>query len=251
MRIRTLLIVAAIALPAGSNAQVRRLPPKPGQTTPQPAPLPPEAPAVGKALAYKRSNWTVEAYSLISTVQVPTGNGTSSYTTYGAGTRGDYRLSNQFSATMDLTVSPLGGGAITETGEAGLRFAPLAWDEEARGVRPFVGARVGYMHMYDTFSSTLAEAAARTSSSQQFVESGRYSRGFGTIIGAGAEMFVTQTLGVTTELSMMKNRMTAYHLTNAAALPVSGSYNMTSVRLAIGFKYNAVHALQLAQNPSR
>jgi hypothetical protein len=251
MRLRTLFLVGLVAVPMGSNAQVGRIPPRGGKTPVQPAPLPPEAPGVAKALAYKRSHWTAEAYSLISTVQVPTSSGTSSYTIYGAGTRGDYRFSDRLSTTMDMTVSPMGGSVITETGEVGLRFAPVAWDEEMRGVRPFIDARLGYMHMYDTFQSGLAGAAASASPNQQFVESGRYSRGFGSVVGAGAEMFLTQTLGLTTELSAMRNRLTAYRLTNAAALPTNSRYSMTSIRLAVGLKYNAVRALQFSQNPMR
>jgi hypothetical protein len=251
MRLRALFLVGLVAVPLGANAQVGRIPQRGGKTPVQPAPLPTEAPGVVKALAYKRSHWTAEGYSLMSTVQVPTSSGTSRYTIYGAGTRGDYRFADRLSATMDLTVSPMGGPAITETGEVGLRFAPIAWDEEMRGVRPFIDARLGYLHMYDTFQSGLASAAASVAPSQQFVESGRYSRGFGGVVGAGAEMFLTETLGLTTELSAMKNRMSAYRLTNAAALPTNSAYSMTSVRLAVGFKYNAVRALQFAQNPMR
>ena len=64
MRIRTLFLIALFGLPAVSNGQIR-VPVRPGRTPVEPASLPPEAPIVGKELAYRRSRWTTEAYTMV------------------------------------------------------------------------------------------------------------------------------------------------------------------------------------------
>ena len=248
MRARALIIIGILALPSGANGQGVRLPRR-GQPTPtQPAAPPPEVPVVARALAYKRSRWSTEGYSLISTIQLPAavGGGLTSYTTYGVGTHADFRYSERFSATADLTVSPLGGTAITETGEVGARFSPLPWE---RGIRPFVDVRGVYMHMYDTFASSVGSLAAVGVSGQQLAQEGRYSRGLGGAAGAGVEFPVTSTLALTSEISGLRNRMTTYRLTGPANIPSGTSYWMTSLRVMLGFKYSPVRMLHSTQTP--
>jgi hypothetical protein len=250
MRARAVVAVGALLLPSVLLAQAGRIT-RPGRTTVEPAPLPPEMPVVARALNIQRSRWTVEGYSMLSSVQVPAaaGGAISSYTTFGAGTRADYRIGERWSATMDMTASPLGGPAITETAEVGTRFAPTAWSQDFRGIRPYFDVRAAYMHMYDTFASPLAIVAGQQN--QASGQSGRYSRGFGAVAGTGIDIPLTNTFALSTEISGMRNRMTTYRLSGVAGLPSGSDYWMTSFRLAVGIKYNAVSALHMAQNPTQ
>ena len=142
MRNRALLLTALVIAPAALSAQVRL--PRGGRgAPPTAAPLPPEAPIVAKALAYKRSRWSGEAYSLISTFQVPDGSGVTSYTSFGTGTRADYRYSEHFSVTVDVTASALGSPAISESGELGTRFRPGSLEQR---LRTYVDARAQFVH---------------------------------------------------------------------------------------------------------
>lgn len=248
MRARA-LVMLGVLLPSVLSGQGRII--RPGQRSPtEPTTLPPEAPSVARALSVQRSRWTIEGYSLLSSVQVPSAaGGVSTYTTFGSGTHADYRYTERWSATMDLTASAIGSPTISETAEVGTRFAPLPWSEDFRGIRPFFDVRAAYMHMYDTYASPLAVVAG--TSGQDFSQVARYSRGFGSVAGAGLELPITNTMAITTEVSGMRNRMTTYHLSGPAGIPSGNSYWMTSFRFAIGFKYNPVSRLNMAQNPTR
>jgi hypothetical protein len=241
MRIRALVVIALLTLPAGLTAQILRIPRTGRGTAPQPAALPPEAAPVARALAYKRSRWSAEGYSLISAVQVPTAaGGVARYTTAGTGTRAAYRYTDYLSATLDLTASFLGSPAVTQTAEIGTRFSPLPWD---RTLRPFVDVRGAYMRMYDTFAELSVP-------NQQFADVERYSRGVGGVGGAGLEYSLTRSLALTTEVSALRNRMTTYRMTGAAGIPTGTSYWLTSVRYTLGLRFNPVSALHLAQKPT-
>jgi hypothetical protein len=247
MRTRALVVLALLALPAGLTAQ--RLPrPRIGRgTPPQAAPLPPEVAPVTRALAYKRSRWSAEAYSLITSIQVPTADGGgTSYTNFGSGARADYRYTDRFSATADLTVSALGSPTTVETAEVGARLRPLPMDLP---LRPFFDVRAGYTHMYDLYATPAASDRAPVGSIQQFVQEGRYSRGFGGIGGAGLEYSLTRSIALTTELLAMRTRMTTYRLIGPASVPNGRTYSMASFRYTLGLRYNPVRALHLAQNP--
>jgi hypothetical protein len=245
MRIRDLVLSALLVVPATLSGQGIHLPRIGRRTAPEPAALPPAAPTVARALAYKRSRWTLEGYSLITTVQMPAvQGGVTSFTTLGAGTHADYRYSNHFSATVDLTASPLGGEVTTETAELGTRFRPMAPDQT---IRPFVDLRAGYMHMFDTFGAPIGGSgfAAATDQSEQ----GRYSRGLGSILGGGVEYSLTPSVALTTELSAMRNHMTNYRVTAPGTIPTGSTFWMTSFRYTFGIKYNPVTALRLLQKP--
>ena len=245
MRTRTLALVALLALPVVASAQVR--PPRGGrQAGPlDPAPLPPAAPGVARVLAYQRSRWSTEGYTLISSIQAPTaGGGVASYTSIGSGTHADYRYTDRLSATADITVSGL-GGPIAETAEVGARFRPMPWNEE---IRPFVDLRAAYMHMYDSFA--VPQGAIVSGSSQQFAETGRYSHGVGSIAGAGFEYGLTNSLAVMNEVTAMRSRMTAYRTTGSSAIPSGSTYWMTSFRYVVGIRYNPVRSMHLVQKPA-
>ena len=180
---------------------------------------------------------------MVSSIDVPMpGGGSTRYATLGSGTQGDYRFTDRVSATLDLTMSPFWGSAITETGEIGARYRPAPLDAN---LRPFFDVRTAYMHMYDTF---FFPGAPPGGVGQQMVQEGRYSQGVGSVAGAGLEYSLTRSLALTTELSAMRSRMTTYRLTNPTSVPdAAGSYWMTSLRYMFGLKYNPVRALKLVQ----
>jgi hypothetical protein len=245
MRTRAFVVVALLALPAALSAQLR-LPRVGRRTSPEPATLPPESPVVTRALAYKRSRWSAESYTLFSSMQAPTGAGVSArYTTLGAGTHADYRYSDRWSGGMDLTVSPYGGATTTMTAEVGTRFSPLPWEEQ---VRPFFDVRAAYTHMYDEFASPTNPAGGFGNPSLDFTSVSRYSRGFGAVAGAGLDVSLTNTIALSSELTAVRSRMRAYRVDGAAGFPNAGpNYWLTSVRLSMGIKYSPVRALRLAQ----
>jgi hypothetical protein len=244
MRARAVALIALGALPVGLSAQVIRLP-RPSERTPtQPAPPPSkEVPEVARALSYHRSRWSGEAYGLISAVRVPPVNGAiTSYTTYGTGSRADYRITDHLSATADLTYSPLGGFASTQTAEVGARLSPFL----NNSFHPFVDVRGGFMNMSDRYSIPVGQQGIP---GQQYMNGERYSRGFGAIVGTGIVYFARPSWAITAEASAMRGALTTYRLTNVASLPVGTNYDMTSFRFAVGLRYNAARALMLAQNP--
>jgi len=247
MRNRALVLTALLIAPAALSAQIR-LPRGTRSAPPTAAPLPPEAPIVAKALAYKRSRWSAEAYTLVTTFQVPEGAGSASYTSFGSGTRADYRLSDHFAATVDMTASALGSPSISETAELGTRFRPGSLEQR---LRTYVDARAQFVHLYDTpnFAAPTGAIIGGVGGTTQFVAGQRYSRGFGGIAGAGFEFSFTNSLALTSEILAMRDRMSMYRLENPTTVPLASHYWMTSFRYTIGFRYNRTSALHLAQNP--
>lgn len=182
---------------------------------------------------------------MISTSAVPiSAGGSARYTTFGTGTRGSYRYSDNWSATMDMTAAFLGSPAFTETAEVGTRYAPLSYESE---LRPFVDVRAAYLRMNDRY---LAPIGASFDGLAATID--RYTRGFGAVTGAGFEVAVWPSVALTNEVSVLRSRMTTYRLGgNFTGLPTANRYWMTSFRYAIGFKFNPVRTLHLDQNPMK
>jgi hypothetical protein len=253
MRSHALALIAPLCLfglSSHAGAQVGRLPRlgrvPPAEGVTRPAPLPPEVPAVSRALEYRRSRWSAEAYSLVSTLVLPSGSsGTTGSTTFGGGARGDFRFGEHLAATADATASYAGDPMIIATVEVGTRYRGLAPDAR---IRPFVDVRAGYMHVYDTFAFPYS-SGGNVGSGSDFGQAHRYSRGVGGIAGSGLEFSLTNTLGLTTEVLAMRNRMTTYRATGPATIPSGTEYWMTSYRYTIGLRYNPRRVLQLGQNP--
>jgi hypothetical protein len=246
MKTRNLIALGLFALPAALTAQQRGILPRGGKDvlpplTPGPQSLPPQVPVVARALALYQSRWSVEGYSIMSAIQVPaTGGGTSSSSSYGLGTHAGYRYTDHLFATVDLTASPIGGSASTQTVELGTRYAPLSLD---RKLRPFVDLRAAYLRMNDNFAA-LDGSSSPGSSAQQFEQNGsRYSRGIGGVGGAGFEYSLTNSFSLTNEVSLLRDRMTTYKVSGLPGVAADGSYWMTSFRYAIGLKYSAVRTL--------
>lgn len=241
MRARVVAFVALLTLPVALSAQILRRPPVGRNPTPSPVPLPPTAEPVARALQYHQSRWSAEGYSLFTNVRVATPNGVANYTNVGAGTHGGYRFGDHFSGTADLTSSFDGSPTETQTAEVGARYAPAPFEQQ---VRPFFDVRGSYLHMSDTFFS-----ANNTVSPVGDYATTRYARGFGGIVGTGFEISLTNSFALSTELSAMRGRMTAYRVNGPADFPNASAYWLTQYRLALGLKYSARRVTALRQNP--
>lgn len=241
MRISTAVVAVALLLPSVATAQLRR----PGIDRPRPGEgistgKQPEA--IARAQALVRSRYSVEVYPLINRVEasgVAEGSPTARWTSFGTGTRLDWRHTEYLSWTMDLTAAYVGGQATTETAELGVRLHPGGWNDR---LHPFADLRVGYEHVSQSltnqdlgFSPVLSNSSAM-----------RFGQGFGAVAGAGADYFLTNTLGLTTAVSVMRSRMTAYDFSGMSAPTDGPSYRLTSYRLAVGLRYNRVRYLSHA-----
>ncbi|HKH94879.1 MAG TPA: hypothetical protein VKA54_23925 [Gemmatimonadaceae bacterium] len=241
MRIRTAVIAVALLIPSVATAQ-RRAPGIGGRVPGLPMPDGRQPEAIARSQAFVRSRYSVEAYPLISRVAAPglaAGSPTSRWTSFGSGTRLDWRQTDYLSWTIDLTASYLGGPAVTETAELGTRIRPKNWNDR---VRPFADLRVGFEHVSQSLSNQdlgFGPASIRSGAV-------RYGRGFGAVAGAGVEYFLTNTVGVTTAVSAMRSNMTAYNFTGVSVPTTESSYRMTTYRLAVGIRYNPVRYLRLA-----
>ena len=237
MRIRAVVVVVAL-LPVGLSAQriplpgsvVFRGPARPAELPPQPAPI-------ANELAYRRLRLSVESYPLVSLVQAPGSNGIgpiSTWTTFGMGTRADYRLTRFASATLDITSSFLGGPAITQTTEVGTRLGPQRSD---RKLYPFVDARVGYISSYSRALGTVDVNGYPVPEGY----SSRYSRGFGAIGGAGLEYAFTRMFSLTSALSVVRSRMSARDF--RVEQTVNRAYTLTAYRYTLGLRFNPVRSI--------
>ena len=242
MRIRTALFAVALLLPSVATAQ-RRAPGIGGRLPGLPVPEGRQPDVIARSQAFVRSRYSVEAYPLISRVAaagVAGGSPTSRWTSFGSGTRLDWRQTDYLSWTADVTASYLGGPAITETAEVGTRLRPLGWNDR---LRPFADLRVGFEHVSQSLTNQDFGGFGPGS-----IRSGavRYGRGFGAVAGAGVEYYLTNTLGLTTAVSAMRSSMTAYNFTGVSVPTTESSYQMTTYRLAVGLKYNPVRYLRTA-----
>ena len=242
MRSRTMMVAVALLLPSVAAAQLR-----PGIDGRNPTPRMPEGrqpEVIARAQGLIRSRYSVEAYPLISRVEASglgTGSPAARWTSFGTGTRLDWRQTDYLSWTVDVTASYLGGPAITETAEVGTRFHPQGWNDR---VRPFADLRVGFEHVSQSltnqdigFSPVFSQSSAT-----------RYGRGFGAAAGAGVEYFLTNTLGLTTAVSMLRTSMTGYDFSGMSVPTGETSFRMTTYRLAVGLKYNRVRYVGTAKN---
>lgn len=249
MRTRLLALAALVSVPVALTAQGigRRggsvgggQPPMTGAT------LPPQAPVVNQALSYHRSRWSAEGYTLISSFATvaPTG-GSSQTNAFGAGTHADYRVTDHWSGTADMTAAFLGGSVTAQTAEVGTRYRPMPYNSN---VRPYFDLRGVYTHIHDTFFlPTDGSSAPVVGPGVVNADVSRYSRGVGGMLGAGLDYTLTPTLALTTEFSAGRHRMDAYSLNGM--LPVAGknAYWMNVYRYTVGLRYNATTAFHMEQ----
>ena len=239
MRIRVVVAFLSLLLPAALSAQ--RLP-LPGTRRPRPAepvPLGPQPEPIARAVAYQRLRISVESYPVISYVQTSgfaTG-GASSWTTLGAATRAEYRLTPFNSATLDLTSSFAGGPVYLHTAELGTR---IHRERSESGLDPFVDLRVGYLAANDRGLDSFGNDPFGVPATNGGYRA-RYSRGWGGIVGAGAEYGLTRTLSLTTALLATRFRLTSHDFLSAS--PTDASFTLTSLRYTLGFRYNPVRTV--------
>jgi hypothetical protein len=243
MRIRTVMLAVALLLPSVATGQ-RMAPGLEGRGPDRRMPQGRQPEVIARAQQLIRSRYSVEAYPLISRVEASglgTGSPAARWTSFGSGTRLDWRHTDYLSWTLDLTASYLGGPAVTETAEIGTRIRPSSFNDR---VRPFADLRVGFEHVSQNLTGgDLGFTPVFTQSSAV-----RYGRGFGAAAGAGVEYFLTNTLGLTTTVSAMRASMTAYDYSGMSAPTDGGNYRMTTYRLAVGLKYNHVRYVGTAKN---
>jgi hypothetical protein len=216
MRVLAVIAIVSLLLPSETSAQRLPLPgSRPGPALP--TPLPPQPEPIARPLAYKRMRLSVEAYPLISHYQSAAVSGTS----FGTGTRADYRLTRKASATLDLTSSFVGGSATVATIEIGTRLRP---ERSERRAYPFVDMRLGYVRAFNgDFLDAFGNAVSYG-----------YTSGFGAVTGVGMEYDLTRRFSLTTAASASLNRMTTQDFRDASL----ASYRMTSFRYTLGIRYN-------------
>ena len=245
MRIRLVVAATALLLPAVADAQRIPLPGVTRRGPGRPADLPPEPGAIARETAYRRWRLSVESYPLLSFVDAaPLAGGKAApwYTTFGTGTRADYLLTRNLSATLDLTSSYLGGPAITNTAEIGARLHP-EWAEHR--LYPFVDVRVGYVAAYERGLGAYGDPF-----NTQIPQNGytvHYSNGFGVIGGTGLEYALTPRWSLTTAGSVMQSRMVARDFTATQQL-ANPRFDMTSLRFTVGVRYNPVRTIRQGPN---
>jgi len=232
MRIRATVAIVSLAIPGALSAQRLPVPTvdrRPGRE------LPPQPAAVANDIAYQRWHIAFESYPLVSYFQAPgftTLRGGPSWTTLGMGTRADYLINRNVSATFDLTSSFVGGPVTVNTAELGTRVHP-EWAEHK--VFPYVDLRVGYIATYNkrlgSIDGSYVDPIAEGTYGPQ------YSRGFGVIGGTGVEYSFTRTWSLTTGASVVRSAMRSHQLSTPSA---DRSFTMTGLRYMIGVRYNPV-----------
>lgn len=232
-------IAALLVIPEVAAAQLipRTGGRRPGPT--EPAGLPPQAPVVAKVLSYKRARLAVESYPMISHFSAPAmfRNGTpGSWTSFGAGTRGEYRFNRFVSGTLDLTSALVGGPVATSTAEIGAR---IHRERTMSRAYPFIDLRVGYAQ-----TATRGTYGSGFSDSPNPARAG-LSRGFGALAGIGSEFALTPTLSLTTGAAIMRNRMTMHDVLDPRV--DDRGFTLNSYRLTLGIRWNPVRMMSTGQ----
>jgi hypothetical protein len=239
MRIRSLVPVLLLALPAfASVSDAQRIPPRTRGGPARPTPLPDLPPGVSREMAYKRLPMSIETYPMVARFETDAFQGrATSWTSFGMGTRADYRVTRFMSATFDMTSSIFGGPALAQTMELGTRFRP---ERREHSVYPFLDLRVGYVHAFDGTLRSMDFIDPITSPAGP---EARYSHGFATVAGGGLEVALTRTLSLTTGASRLHSRMRPYGY--AGAQPDNRTpYSLTSYRYTVGVRWNPVRFLE-------
>ncbi len=240
MRTRALVAFVLLLLPALGEAQLRvpRIGRRPGPTRGEPNP--PMPPSIARELSYKRLNYSVESYPMVAhfdTWGYLSPGAPYDWTSGGAGTRVDYRVSHNFSATLDMTSSFIGGPMISNTVEIGTR-ARAPYGE--RRLYPFVDLRLGYVLALESDVRPY-DVVDPFSPSQPVGRSGRYSQGLGGIAGTGVEYMLTRSISLVTSASVIQARMRQHSFRGTQVGP--SSYLMNSYRYMVGLRFNPVRTI--------
>lgn len=245
MRTRALVAAALVVLPAALSAQ--RIPFRIGSRRPiPPAELPPTAGPIARELSYKRLNYSVESYPLISYFDAPRfmgGGVPSEWTSFGAGSHLDYKVTNIVSATLDLTSTVLGGPANTATAELGVRLHPRRTEEDHRAY-PYTDLRAGYINAFgvNAFDATYGYPSGPVGYGSP------YSEGFGAVGGVGMEYVLSRQFSLLTSASVFRASMKSYNVRTPGG---SETFPLTAYRYSIGLRYNPVRIVRaMTNNPS-
>jgi opacity protein-like surface antigen len=236
MRTLAVVSIALLLLPAGGAAQ-RQPVPRTGTVPGRPVPIGKQPEPIARAQEFQRLRVSAESYPMASYLRAPgfpDPSQPTSWTTVGAGSRLEYRLTPRAAATLDLTSSLDGSPMRVQTLEIGgrLRRAP----SESR-VTPYADVRVGFiLAEYSGASGT----PGFTRPTSLYMRSS--SHGFGAVAGVGVEYAMTNTWAVTTGASLMQSRLSTSGYDGSAA---PASYGMTSNRITLGIKYNPVRSMVL------
>lgn len=243
MRARTVVLIVALLLPVGLDAQ--RVPKGRRHHPAEPVPLSPQPTPIAMMLAVKRSRITVETYPFVSRVQSPGFNGLiSGWTTLGAGTRGDYRFNRFVSGTLDLTSTVAGGPAQAATAELGARFHP---ERSESRFYPYADVRFGYISaMNKDPRDGIADLGGGFASASP---TARYSNGLGAVAGIGTEYALWRSWSLTTGFSVLQNRMTTRGIQGEQ--DAHRSFAMTWYRYTIGVSYNPLRIIPVQGGDTR
>lgn len=203
-----------------------------------PTELPPQAPGIAREMQYRQLPISFETYSMVEHFDAPgmTNGLRPTWSTFGAGTRAEYRFTNQLSATADMTSALIGGPAYTQTGELGLRLRPLGREHR---LDPYVDARVAYL--YSMNNSSLSSMNNGSLSSLGFDPQLEYTQGYGTLAGAGADVRLTRRFSLMSFAAAMRARAKSYRYDGN---PPRGSYPLTMYRFSIGLRYNPIRLVR-------
>ena len=235
MRARNWVAIGLVLLPSISESQQRpriRL----GGQPPRATPSGPQPRVVSEALRYRRLKLSVEGYTQVSRIDVPSFGGIpgESFTTGGSGTRIEYRFNHMVASTLDLTQSFIGGPVFNESAELGFRFGP---SRASADVVPFVDARAGYF-----FSQPRQQFGDFTNNPQiNFASVMDYSRGPGIIGGGGVEFAATRRFSVVTAATYARAHLTARRLMQGAG--TENKYTMSAMRYVVSLRFNGVRAI--------
>jgi len=241
MRVRTLIATLSLLLPTALSAQRIPLPVIPTKRGPGRAELPPQPEPIQRQLMMRRWRLSVESYPLVSFVQSPGMSPTRAFTswaTFGTGTRADYLLTRNLSATMDVTSSFLGGPVITNTAELGARMHP-EWAEHK--LYPFVDVRMAFVSAYDRRLGTADELYSYDALPDTRVV--HYSNGFGGSVGVGVEYALTGRWSLTSVGSVLSSRMfgSGFDVNQGYS---SQRFGLTSLRYMFGVRYNPIRIMR-------
>ena len=244
MRTRALIAAALVVLPAALSAQ--RIPFRIGSRRPiPPAELPPTAGPIARELSYKRLNYSVESYPMVSYFNAPgfMGGGVPSHwTSLGGGSHLDYKLTSLMSATLDLTSTLVGGPTNTATAELGMRFRQRRAEEGQRAY-PYADIRAGYINAFSVsaFDSYYGYPSGPVGYGAP------YSQGFGAAAGVGMEYVLSRQFSLLSSASVFRASMTSY---NVGGPGVGDHFPLTAYRYSLGLRYNPVRIVRaLTNNP--
>jgi hypothetical protein len=230
---RAAIAIVSLLLPAILSAQ--RIP-LPVSRPARPQPLPPQPTPIAQDLAYRRLRLSVESYPMVSFFRAPAyaSNGTfPGWTTFGVGTRADYRVSKYVSATLDMTTSFLGGPALVETAEIGTRVGRPR--SEGRWY-PYADLRAGYVAAFTDNAYSIDGIYGGPTPQGSLVAT--YSHGIGGIGGLGMEYALTRIFSLTTELSVMQSGMKTHGFDGPEI--TDRHFGMTVIRYTLGIRLNPV-----------